>query len=197
VMLTAAIAAVNITVTNATTPGFVAAYPCGDTPPLVSNVNVAPGDTNAGAGFVRVGTGGAICVASSAPADVVVDLTGTFRTGSGFAYVAVAPQRMLDTRDATGGWSPIHGGNQTVDVGVAPPNAGAVSATLAVVQPFAPSFVAVAPCGTTTDTSSINAARGDVVANGVTVGVRDGRLCLTARAAAHTVVDINGWWIAP
>ena len=108
----AAMVAVNITATGAQAPGFVTAYPCGDAPPLVSNVNVSPGDTNAGAGFVRVGAGSAICVASSAPMDVVVDLTGLLVTGDGLAFQPVEQRRMLDTRTGAGGWSPVHGRRQ-------------------------------------------------------------------------------------
>lgn len=187
--------AVNITVTGADEPAFVTAYPCADEVPLVSNVNVLPGDTNAGAAFVTVGEGGAICVRSSASADVIVDLTATLDSDADLVYVPVAPTRMLDTRDATGGWAPMHGAGQMLDVGVAPQDARAVSATLAIVQPLGPSFLTAAPCGADTTTSSINAAAGDVVANGLTVGVTAGRLCVTSRTAAHTVVDVNGWWV--
>jgi hypothetical protein len=191
----AAMVAVNVTATGADAQGFVTAYPCGGAVPLVSNVNVAPGETNAGAGFVRVGVADTVCVYSSASTDVVVDLTATLTTGMGLVYVPVSSRRMIDTRTGVGGWSPVHGAGQTFDVGVAPAGAGAVSGTLALVTPAAPSFVAAAPCGTSTTTSSINGLAGDVVANGLTVGVASGRVCLTALAAGHTVFDVTGWWI--
>jgi hypothetical protein len=50
---------------------------------------------------------------------VIVDLTGTFGDG-GLSFVPVRPTRMLDTRNAIGGWSPIHGSGETLDVRVAP-----------------------------------------------------------------------------
>jgi hypothetical protein len=186
--------AVNITATGASAHGFVAAYPCGGEPPLVSNVNVAPGDTNSSAGFVRAGNG-AICLTTNVDTDVIVDVTGTLTTGAGLRFVPVAPRRMLDTRDATGGWSPIHGAHQTLDVGVAPSSANAVTGTLTLVRPGSPSFLAAAPCGTTTTTSSVNARAGDVVANVVNVGVAGGRVCLTAHSAGHTLFDVTGWWV--
>ena len=195
VPLGASMVAVNVTATGADAPGFVTAYPCGGDPPLVSNVNVGPGETNAGAGFVSVGAGGSICVFASAPIDVIVDLTATLTTGTGLVYVPVSSRRMIDTRSGVGGWSPVHGAGQTLDVGVAPPDIGAVTGTLVLVTPSAPSFVAAEPCGgSPTGTSSINGLTGDVVANGLTVGVTSGRLCLTARAAGHTVFDVTGWW---
>jgi hypothetical protein len=191
----ASMVAVNITATGADAPGYVTAYPCGGELPLVSNVNVAPGETNAGAGFVVVGANGAICVFSSSPTDVIVDLTATLTSGTGLLYLPVSSRRMIDTRTGAGGWSPVHGAGQTIDVGVAPPGVGAVSGTLALVTPSAPSFVAAAPCGGgPSETSSINGLAGDVVANGLTVGVANGRLCLTARAAGHTLFDVAGWW---
>ncbi len=192
----AAMAAVTITATGVEAPGYVTAYPCGTQPPEVSNVNVLPGDTSAGAGFVRVGTLDSICVYASSPMDVVVDLTATLTPGAGMSYVPAIPQRVLDTRTGLGGWRPVHGAGQTLDVGVAPAAAGAVSGTVSIVTPSAPTFVAAAPCGSTAPTSSVNAAPGDVVANGLTVGVAGGRVCFTARAAGHTLFDITGWWVA-
>jgi hypothetical protein len=190
--------AVNITVTGATAPGFATAYPCGREPPLISNVNVTPGDTNASAGFVRVGEGSSICVHMNTDADVTVDLTGTLQASLGLLFVPAEPRRLLDTRSAIGGWSPVHGAGQTFDIGAAPPGAGAVTGTLTLVAPLSPSYLAASPCGTVTATSSVNADAGAVVANSVTVGVSpgDGRLCLAARAAGHTVFDVTGWWVA-
>jgi hypothetical protein len=188
--------AVNVTVTGAEMPGYVSAYPCGGDPPVVSNVNVLPGDTNASAGFVVVGDGGTICILTSTPADVIVDLTGTLSTGPGLRYVPVEPRRMLDTRTALGGWAPVHGAGQTLDIGVAADDVGAVTGTLTLVAPNGPSYLAVAPCGSTASTSGVNAAAGDVVANVATVAVTAGRICIAARSAGHTLFDVTGWWRA-
>jgi hypothetical protein len=189
--------AVNITLTGGTEPGFATAYPCGREAPLISNVNVAPGDADASAGFVRVGEGSSICIHLNTDADVIVDLTGTLQPSVGLMFVSAEPRRLLDTRSGVGGWTPVHGAGQTFDIGAAPPGAGAVTGTLTLVTPISPSYVAASPCGTATTTSSVNADAGGVVANSVTVGVSgDGRLCLVARAAGHTVFDLTGWWVA-
>jgi hypothetical protein len=161
----------------------------------VSNVNVGPGETNAGTAYVAAGASGAICVAASVDADVIVDLTGTLRTGAGLSYVAVAPTRMLDTRNGTGGWAPVHGAGQSLDVLVAPAGAGAVSGTLATVQPTGPSFLSATPCGRPSGSSSLNAAAGDVVANAITVGVAGGRVCIAGNVATQTLLDVHGWWV--
>jgi hypothetical protein len=188
--------AVNLTATGSAEPGFVTAYPCGGRPPVVSNVNVGPGETKASAGFVRVGAGDSICVLSNVDVDVIVDLTGTLRPGSGLRFVPVQPSRLLDTRSAIGGWSPIHGAGQTIDIAASPAGTGAVSGTLTLVQPTAGSFLTASPCGRAAPTSSVNAERGEIVANAVTVSVADGRLCLFAHAGGHTLFDVTGWWVA-
>ena len=72
------VAALNITVTGPRAPGFITAYPCGTGRPLASNVNFAPGDVVANAAVVPVGTGGAVCLYTSAATNIVVDLNGTF-----------------------------------------------------------------------------------------------------------------------
>ncbi len=88
--------ALNVAVTNGSAPGFAAVWPCGGTRPATSSVNFLPGTTVANAVIAPVGAGGKVCVATSAPADLVVDLTGVF-TGTA-AYRALPPQRILDTR---------------------------------------------------------------------------------------------------
>ncbi|MEP6296268.1 MAG: SGNH/GDSL hydrolase family protein, partial [Ilumatobacter sp.] len=137
-----------------------------------------------------------ICVRANVSTDIAVDITGTFGTGPGLRFVPVAPTRAIDTRDATGGWGPIHGAGQTFDIRVAPPDASAVTGTLTIVNPFDSSFVSAEPCAGSTATSSANAGQGAVIANSVTVGVTGaGRLCLTASTAGHTLFDTTGWWV--
>ena len=127
---------------------------------------------------------------------IAVDITGTFSPGAGLRFVPVAPTRAIDTRNATGGWSPIHGADQTFDIRVTPPDARAVTGTLTIVNPLDGSFVSAEPCTGSSTTSSVNAGTGSVIANSVTVGVTDaGRLCLTASAAGHTLFDTTGWWV--
>src|SRR4051812_38044282 len=65
----------NLTVTEATAPGFLTAWPCGQPAPATSILNFVPGQTVAN--FIAVGFGaGGVCLASSAPVHVVGDLMG-------------------------------------------------------------------------------------------------------------------------
>lgn len=189
--------AVNLTATDVSAPGWLKAYPCGTVPPEVSNVNYFPGETVASLAFVPVSDAGTICVQSYVPADVIVDITGRFVDGAGLRFVPVTPTRVLDTRSGLGGWSPIHGGGQTFDTRVVPDGALAVTGTVTLVAPLRPSVLTAFPCGPQPATSSVNAIAGAVMANAVTVGVSGtGRICLAGLAAANTLVDVTGWWVA-
>jgi hypothetical protein len=53
-------------------------YPCGQVPPLVSNVNFLAGQTIANAVLATPDVQGRVCVHSLVPAHVVVDVSGTF-----------------------------------------------------------------------------------------------------------------------
>jgi len=187
--------AVNLTAIRASDNGFLSAYPCG-TPTDAANLNFRTGGAWAASAIVQVSDDDTICVRANVSTDIAVDITGTFGTGAGLRFVPVAPTRAIDTRDATGGWSPIHGSGQTFDLRVTPPTARAVTGTLTIVNPYDGSFVSAEPCTGSSATSSANAAQGAVIANSVTVGVTDaGRLCLTASVAGHTLFDTTGWWV--
>ncbi|MDG2132482.1 MAG: hypothetical protein P8J88_03230 [Phycisphaerales bacterium] len=128
--------------------------------------------------------------------DVIVDITGTFAVGAGLRYVPVTPTRMLDTRDGTGGWFPIHGAGQTIGTRVAPPSAQAVTGTITMVRPLDRGYVTADACSGSSRTSSANAASGAVIANSITLGISDtGQLCLRASSTGHTLFDVTGWWV--
>jgi Peptidase family M23 len=66
---------VNVTVTQPNGPGYVTVWPCGGQRPQASVLNYGEGVTVANATLVGLG-GGALCVASSDSAHLVVDVTG-------------------------------------------------------------------------------------------------------------------------
>ena len=128
---------------------------------------------------------GTFCVQTLVPVDIVVDITGVFTANGALEFVPAEPTRMLDTRSGLGGWSPIHGGGQTLDVRVVPPDAEAVTATITIVGPLRDGWLAASACGRPTPTSSVNAVADAVFANATTVGVDDaGKVCLT-RPVGH------------
>jgi lysophospholipase L1-like esterase len=187
--------AVNLTATRAAQRGFLSASACGEVADG-ANLNFRPGSAWAASAIVNVSDDDTICVSSNVSTDVIVDITGTFRAGAGLRYVPVAPTRMLDTRDGTGGWAPIQGANQTIDTRVAPATAQAVTGTVTIVRPLGRSYVTADACVGTTATSSANAVAGAVVANSITLGTSDtGRLCFRTSSTGQTLFDTTGWWV--
>lgn len=195
----AAAAAVNLTAVPRGEPGYLTAYPCDAERPLAAAVNFGPSGAVAAAAYVPVAADGTICVYAKGGADVVVDVTATFTPATaagGLSFVPVVPTRTVDTRTGTGGWSPVHGVGQTIDVPVAPPDAQAVSGTLTLAGPVQAGYLRAWGCGPAPDTSNVNAAAGATVANHVTTGVgAGGKLCVFSLARGTTVFDTSGWWV--
>jgi hypothetical protein len=69
-------AALNITVTEATGPGFITIYPCGAVRPIASTLNYGKGTTVANLAVATTTTDGKVCIYTQTSADIVVDLSG-------------------------------------------------------------------------------------------------------------------------
>jgi subtilisin family serine protease len=178
-------AVVNLTITQPVTDGFATLYPCGAPVPLASTVNFRAGDTVPGSALVPVDTAGRVCVHTSAPAHVIVDVAGALSTG----FAPSGPTRALDTRS----------GPLVTDVAISPngvSGADGVALTLTVVQPTAPGFATVFPCGQPPPfVSNINFVTGQIIANAV-VATPDatGRICVHASTPTHLIIDVSGFF---
>jgi hypothetical protein len=188
--------ALNVAVTEPQSPGYVTAYPCGVQPPEASNLNYAAGQTIANAVVSMVGSGGDVCVYSSASTHLVVDVNGWFAAGPGFG--PLSPNRLLDTRLTTG---VRPGGTVTVlQVGGwagAPYSASAAVLNVTVTEPQAPGYVTVYPCdGAAPEASNLNfTTAGQTIPNAVFAKLDGfGRVCLYNSAATQLIVDVNGWF---
>src|SRR6476619_3466500 len=104
---------INLTVTEPAGDGYATAYPCGQQPPLASNVNFQADQTVPNLVIAKPGSDGRVCVVTSVAAHLVVDLQGWFPTGS-YDPLPV-PQRVLDTR--TDARRKVVAGVETVLVG--------------------------------------------------------------------------------
>jgi hypothetical protein len=91
-------ALVNLTATQGSAAGWVAAYPCDVAPPEVSNLNFGPASDVANAAVVKLAADGSFCVRANQPVDLIVDLVG-FTTGS-TAVMPLSPQRLYDSRES-------------------------------------------------------------------------------------------------
>ena len=203
---TAAAVALNVAVTQPAGAGFLTVFPCGQTRPAAANLNYLTGQTIANNVTAALGSGGAVCVFSSAAAHVVIDRTGYWAGGGG--YAALSPARLLDTRpapdgatiDGVGARSGRLGDKETRSLqvtgrGGVPGGATAAVLNVAVTQTGAPGFLTVYPCDSPRpNASSLNFnAAGVTVANNVYVALSaSGTVCLHASSSTHVVVDVQG-----
>jgi len=189
--------ALNLTATGATRGGWLTAWPCTASRPVVSNVNFDAGATVANAAVVPLSGAGSVCVYAESPTDVVVDVFG-FTGPTGSLLRARAPVRLLDTRLAG---LPV-GAGQTITVPVvggigAPNGTNSVVLTLTATDVRGPGWLSVFPCSAAgspgEQTSNLNVASGDTRAAHVTVPVApNGTVCVYTRSASHILVDLAG-----
>ncbi len=66
--------ALNVTVTESVTAGYITVFPCGQSMPVASNLNFSPGETIANFVVARIGAGGDVCFVSNTPTQLVADL---------------------------------------------------------------------------------------------------------------------------
>jgi hypothetical protein len=149
---------------------------------------------------------GRVCVQSLSDTDVAIDATGYFADGEGFAFQALAPIRMLDTRSLDPALNPLTAGirvaaGETVRLPIAgvrgvPSDAAAASINITLTDPTGAGHLTAFPCGARPNTSSVNIAPGVTAAASATMVKLsgDGDLCLYSRASVHVIVDINGVW---
>lgn len=186
---TAQAAALTVTVVNPRQAGFVTLWPCDQTRPETSVLNYVKGQTVANSIVVPVDAERRVCVYTSSPTHVLVDLEGLVRSG----YEAVGPVRLVDTRHAIGAPSGRRR-SWTVETADHLSGASAVAINLTTVNPTAAGYLTVWPCDRTRpETSVLNYAAGQTVANSMVVPVgADGRICVAASEPTHLLVDLAG-----
>ena len=173
--------ALNVTVDQPTQPGYLTVYPSGTSAPVASNLNFTPGNPVANFVVVGVGTGGRVSLTPgptvpNAQTHVIVDVMGYYTTSAvqthGSRLHALAPARVLDTRDGTGGVKGPLGNSAAFDltlrgVGGVPndPSVTAVVINLTGTEAARTTYVQATPTGTTGSTSSLNVLPGQNKAN--------------------------------
>ena len=95
--------ALNVTVDQPSASGYITVWPTGAPRPTASTHNFTPGLTVANLVLAKVGTGGKVSLYNSNGAThLVADVVGYF-SSSGGRFVPISPDRVVDTRDGTGG----------------------------------------------------------------------------------------------
>lgn len=179
--------------------GFVSAFPCGAAAPPTSNINFGANAVVTNTVVSTLG-GGQLCLRSNVSTHVVVDVTGFFTPTSGLTYTALAPQRLLDTREPASLYAGRLGARQVIELPVQrmpgmPASAVAVVANLTAVGATSGGFVTAFPCGTPVPgTSSLNFSADRAVGALTVSTLGSGSLCVFANTRTHLVVDVLGVW---
>lgn len=192
-------------------PGFVTAWPSGQTLPNASNLNTDfGGQTVAAHVIVPLGAGGNVELYTSGGGHLVVDVVGWFTDATAAdstsgLYVALTPQRRIDSRLGLGvspaGRRPagsttgiLLGGSG----GIPATGAGAVVANVTAVQADPTFLTAWAGGSPRPVASNLNVTLpGDTVPNLVTSPVgTTAFLNLYTQAATHLLVDTFGYYLA-
>ena len=194
--------ALNVTATGATAAGFVTVWPCGAPRPLASNLNLTANDTRANLVITKIGTFGKVCLFTQSPTDLIADVGGYMPDGS--AYVAVVPERLLETRPGAPigyvGAKPVAG--QTIELQVTgagvtkvPADAAAVVLNVTATEATVAGYVTVWPCGAPRPTASnLNLTPGVTAPNLVVSKIgAGGKVCLFAQNGGHLLADVAGY----
>jgi hypothetical protein len=196
----------NVTVTATTAGSYLTVYPAGQPRPLASSLNWVPGQTVANAVTAKVGTNRQLSVLNAAgDADVIVDVVGYYRAGTGALLHPLAPIRIQDSRPsgpATGDYTTPWGPDTTRAVTVTglegvPADADAVVLNATVTATTAGSYLTVYPPGPLRPlASSLNWVPGQTVANAVTArtGASPALAVYNLAGGADVILDVVGYF---
>jgi hypothetical protein len=199
----------NLTATNATASSYLTAYPTGSAQPLASNLNFVAGQTIPNRVIVKLGTGGKINIYNAyGNVHVVADVGGWFTDGTdataiGAVFTGLTPNRLVDTRNGTGGFSSPIAPNSSIAVmvagkgGVPPTGTTAVVLNVTATNATSPSYLTVWPDLTTRPLASdLNFVAGQTIANLVIVKLgSNGKVDIyNAAGSTDVIVDVVGWY---
>ena len=193
----------NVTAVGPRGDGYLTVWPCGAVQPNASNLNFVRGQTIPNAVVSKLGTGGSVCVFTSAATDLLVDVNATFPAATSFE--SIVPARLADTRNGgntvdrvlAGGGAVIGGSVLEVLVagrGGVPANADSAVLNVTVAAAQGDGYLTVWPCGSPQpNASNLNYLRGQTIPNAVfsKLGTA-GKVCIFAFATTDILVDVNG-----
>ncbi len=196
----------NVTVADTTGSSYLSVWPTGQSQPTASSLNWVAAEVIPNAVTVKLGSSGQISVFNnSGNADVIVDVAGYYKAGTGKLFHSLAPARILDSRPGpgnTGGYSSPWGPTtlRTVAVGGlvgVPATADSVVMNVTVADTTGSSFLTLWPNGQTQPTASnLNWVPGEVVPNAVTVKLgTTGHLSIANFAGnVDVIADVAGYF---
>lgn len=186
----------NFTAVGAPAAGYLTASNCAEVDPSVSTLNYEANDGVPNQAIIPL-DGGHVCLFSSQPTDVIIDINGYVGPGSTQVFMPVSPKRLFDSRSS----QPLRAGETlrvVVEGGISPaPDAAvAVAVNITGVSPEQTGWVRAFPCGVAEpEVSSLNPRVGRARANSAIVPTSaDGSICLTSNITTDVIIDITGWF---
>ncbi len=172
--------------------GFITAFNCTTNRPTVSTLNYRPGETVANHAIVPLQSG-AMCLYSLVSTDVVIDVNGYYRGGSGRAgFVAIPPVRLADTRSGT---RLAPGEVRALTVGG---SSRAVALNITVSGADGAGYLSAFPCGApnSSEISTINFDASETRPNSAVVPVdAKGQICVRSVVGVDLIVDMTGYFV--
>lgn len=193
--------ALNVTVDQPTSAGFITTWPTGVARPNASTHNFTPGVTVANLVLAKVGSGGMVSMFNSGGSThLVADVIGYY-SATGGAFVPVTPERLVDTREGNGGVFGQLGQAGTVSVTLAdgspvPGSAKAVVVNVTAANSSIPSYVTTWPTGEQRPTAStMNPRPGVPVPNQAYLKLGNGGQLDVFNASGSTdvIIDVFGY----
>ncbi len=187
----------NFTGVGAPAAGYLTASNCAESNPSFSTLNYEALDGVPNQAIIPL-NGGDICLFSSQPTDIIIDINGYVSPGASQIFMPVTPARLYDSRSIGMPLQPGEVRRITVEGGAspAPSEAVAVALNLTGVMPDQTGFIRVFPCDVAEPAvSTLNPRLGQARANSAIVPTAgDGTICLTSNVTSHFIVDITGWF---
>jgi len=206
----------NLTVTAATSLGFVFLGPTASSKPTSSTINFPARDNRANGVTVPLGANGTLSAVFSGLAgrttQLVFDVTGYYVPGTGGSFfVAVTPSRILDSRSGNGVASHftanqpqtfmVKGRTDSQGKVIIPSDAIAVTGTLTMTNQTGSGYAYIGPVFSgAPGSSSLNAPPGDERANDVTVSLNSSGglsavyVSSVVGAKADLMFDVSGYF---
>ena len=187
---------VNVTATGSTTNGYVTVWPCADTKPPTSIVNYTAGDDIPNSVIASPDQYGNICLDSSTPVNLLVDINGWFIDGDGLR--TFTPKRAFDTRKTGFVLTPntplavqLTGNFDIPSTGV-----NSVIMNVTATGATAPGYITVWPCEQAQPyTSNQNYLPYQDIPNAVIATVvANGQVCFASSSPVFLIADVSGYF---